>query len=121
MNNNRNYSGWTVLNRSTLLDALEGERFTNVVCEHVTFRYPDRSPAPPVETMKAVGHVVGDGVEAVIVEVDGSVFRPDGSVFHVTVSLADGHRPVESNPLVCAAVATASFHPIDVTLDAAAF
>jgi hypothetical protein len=40
------------------------------------------------------------GVEALIVEVDGTTDRPDGSTYHITWSLAEGREAIESNSVI---------------------
>jgi hypothetical protein len=35
-----------------------------------------------------------------VVEIDGTTARPDGSVYHLTWSLAPGRRAVESNEVI---------------------
>lgn len=42
----------------------------------------------------------GRGVEAMVVELDGSTTRPDGGIWHVTWSLADGREARESNDVI---------------------
>jgi hypothetical protein len=51
---------------------------------------------------KVVGRVdSGDGLEALIVEIDGSSNRPDGSIYHITWSLdPDKYKPKDSNALI---------------------
>lgn len=116
-----NYSGYLVSRDAVLSDlARQGiaPAFENVVCEHVTYRYPDPDPAPPFEEMRVVGHAVGDGVQAVLIEVDGTSERGDGELYHITVSLAEGHKPHESKLLVREGDVT----PVEpFTVDAAAF
>lgn len=103
-----NYSGYVVENRSALLSHLAAlgapPRFSRVIAEHVTFRYPDPLPAPPASEVLVVGRVAGEGVEALLVSVDGSSSRPSGGHFHLTLSLAPGHKPAESNALLAAAL-----------------
>lgn len=45
------------------------------------------------------GRLDGDHVQAVTVTVDGHADRPDGSFYHVTVSLEPPAKPVDSNKL----------------------
>ena len=40
------------------------------------------------------------GVEAMVVTIDGDTARPDGSTFHITWSLGDGRRARESNDVL---------------------
>jgi hypothetical protein len=45
---------------------------------------------------------ISRGVQALVVEIDGSVTRPDGSIYHITWSLdrAAGRKPLESNAVL---------------------
>ncbi len=40
------------------------------------------------------------GVEAMVVAIDGTTDRPDGSTYHITWSLGDGRRARESNDVI---------------------
>jgi hypothetical protein len=78
-------------------------RFRNVVADHVTLsaKASDRAPLPD----EIVGEIVGRaddglGVEAMVVRIDGTTDRPDGSTYHITWSLADGRRAKESNDVL---------------------
>lgn len=46
---------------------------------------------------KIVAHGSNSRVQAVMVAVNGTIVRPDSKNFHVTLSLVDGAKPVESN------------------------
>jgi hypothetical protein len=81
--------------------------FKKVMCQHITvmFNLTDESAALLQEQLanadlRVVGFQTGDGVECLVVEVNGSSRRPDGGCYHITLSLADGHKPVESNMLI---------------------
>jgi hypothetical protein len=72
---------------------------------HVTFAYGVNhdSPLPVATCGLVVGHADDlKGVQALVVEIDGSVRRPDGSIYHITWSLdrAAGRKPVESNAVL---------------------
>jgi hypothetical protein len=74
---------------------------------HVTFRYGvnDESQLPAARSGLVVGHADDlKGVEALVLEIDCSVTRPDGSLYHITWSLdrAAGRKPVESNAVLLA-------------------
>ena len=62
-------------------------RYDHVVAHHVTLDV--RASDPPHEVRAAVLGATDDdyGVEALVVSIDGSVDRPDGSIFHITWSL----------------------------------
>jgi hypothetical protein len=76
----------------------------DVIAHHVTYAFgveDDQMPADAgIVRVVAVAH--NKKVQAAIVKVNGSVMRPDGSYFHITVSIdrAAGGRPVDSNALV---------------------
>jgi hypothetical protein len=78
----------------------------DVVADHVTLQWcegPDASPLPsPVEG--AIVGIVDDGagLQALVVSINGTVDRPDGSVFHITWSLdrALGREEVDSNDVL---------------------
>jgi hypothetical protein len=77
-------------------------RYANVVADHVTLKFGDRAAALPSET---VGEIVGEaddgaGVQAMVVRIGGTTDRPDGSIYHVTWSLAPGRQAQESNDVI---------------------
>jgi hypothetical protein len=80
-------------------------RYANVVADHVTLQGKAARDAPlPEETD---GEIVGraddgNGVEAMVVAIEGTADRPDGSFYHITWSLADGREAKESNDLLAA-------------------
>ncbi|MBV8687150.1 MAG: hypothetical protein JOZ90_14905 [Alphaproteobacteria bacterium] len=74
--------------------------YPDPVADHVTFRsnVPEGDPLPPEVQGEIVGRVDdGRGVEAMVVTIDGTSDRPDGSTFHITWSLGPGREAVESN------------------------
>lgn len=90
-------------------------RYVEVVADHVTLLAnadggAKADPPPPVASARIVGHADdGCGVEAMVVEIDGSLDRPRGGTWHVTWSLGEGRRPRESN----AVIAETGFTPLD--------
>ena len=78
-------------------------RFPNVVADHVTLAARvAKDAALPQETEGEIVARVddGSGVEAMIVRIGGTTDRPDGSIYHITWSLADGRRAKESNDVI---------------------
>lgn len=78
-------------------------RYPNVVADHVTLKFGvQRHSAPPGAVIaRIVGRADdGIGVEAMIVEIDGSTHRPDGGTYHITWSLAEGRKAKESNEVI---------------------
>ena len=100
----RNYSGYEIKNRIKVLQELSKHGFDplyeRIILEHITYQYPDDRKAPPVFSAEIVGELHDDGVQAVVVKINGSWTRPDGKIFHVTYSLSNGHKPAESNILI---------------------
>lgn len=93
----------TEASRNYLLE-LYRPRYKRVVCEHITedFGVADDYPLPKEpQSLLVIGHVdSGDGVEALLVSINGNVSRPDGKPYHITHSLAEGREPVESNDYI---------------------
>ncbi len=98
-------------------------RYPRVVADHVTFgKAAEAPPMPDHDRARVVGRADdGEGVEALVVALDGETGRWDGSTYHVTWSLAEGRKPVESN----AAIAEHRWAPIgdgpDIRLEPAAW
>ena len=77
--------------------------FSEIVADHVTLAAKVRGDAelPEPVTGEIVGRIDdGKGVEAMVVEIEGSPDRPDGSIYHITWSLAPGRRAKESNDVI---------------------
>ena len=78
-------------------------RYPNVDADHVTLKVrTDRRAELPSEMH---GEIVGRtddgrGVEAMVVRIDGTTDRPDGSTYHTTWSLKDGRKARESNDVL---------------------
>lgn len=66
-------------------------KYDKFVGHHITYEFgaPENAEAPPTpKTIKVIGYIdSGDGIEALVVSVDGSTDRPDGRTFHITWSL----------------------------------
>jgi hypothetical protein len=80
-------------------------RYSNVVADHVTLaaRVGRDAPLPDEVTGEIIGRADdGAGVEAMVVRLDGSTDRPDGSTWHITWSLGPGRRAKESNDVIAA-------------------
>lgn len=97
------YVGWALDRgeREALLARFPA-RYARAVADHVTLAFEPTEPALPTETS---GEIVGEaddgrGVQAMVVRIAGTTDRPDGSTYHITWSLADGRRAVESNDVI---------------------
>jgi hypothetical protein len=82
-----------------------GPKNPEVICEHVTVKFPAYSNDPlptPAHEAHVVGYASEDGLEALVVEINGSPRRPDGMLFHLTLSLdrSKKKKPSLSNELL---------------------
>ncbi len=99
-------TGWKLdrAQRAQLLECLPPS-WPDVIADHVTLaaHQPDRTDLPPPAEGNIIGYVDDrDGLDALIVSVDGTTSRPDECTFHVTWSLDSerGRRPVQSNDVI---------------------
>jgi hypothetical protein len=95
--------GWRLAkdDQAKLLERFE-PTYANTVANHVTLKSDAASdPIPPEVTAQVVGRTDdGAGVEALVVSIDGTTDRPDGSTYHITWSLGEGRRARESNDVL---------------------
>jgi len=97
--------GWKVDrgDRNALL-ARFPPRYPDVIADHVTLQTDaGREPLPdPVDAIIVGKADDGDGLECMVVTIDGTTGRPDGSTFHITWSLdkAKGRQARQSNDLL---------------------
>lgn len=77
-------------------------KFSESIAHHVTYCFPDKEPPPKIDKVRVVGYAENQRLECVVVEVNGSIKRPKGGLFHITLSLdrALGAKPVQSNHLL---------------------
>lgn len=97
--------GWKLDREARLaLQETYPPRYGRVVADHVTLPQQDEEAVPePVGFATVVGRADdGEGVEALIVAIDGSTERPDGGTWHVTWSLGPGREARESNEVIAA-------------------
>lgn len=88
--------------RSRLLQRFP-PRYANVIADHVTLSTGANSSTPLPAQVQA--RIVGraddhDSLECLVVELDGTTDRPDGSTYHITWSLGPGRRARESNDVL---------------------
>ena len=98
-------------------------RYGMPVADHVTLETDaERRALPGEASARIVGRADdGEGVEAMVVALDGSTDRPDGSTFHITWSLADGRRAKESNDVIRTRGWQRFDEPVPVTVKPARF
>lgn len=88
--------------RKALLKHFE-PKYGTVICHHVTVQFPAKKtdPLPPhVREAHVVGYAQEDGIEALVVEINGTTKRGDGKTFHITLSLDPPKKPKDSNDLI---------------------
>jgi hypothetical protein len=98
-------------------------RYPTPVADHVTLAADaEDKPLPAEVSARIVGRADdGKGVEAMVVAIDGTTDRPDGSTFHITWSLADGRRARESNDVIRDCGWARFVDPVAVTIAPARF
>lgn len=78
-------------------------KYDNVIADHVTLRVgaTPQTPLPRKPQARIVGRADdGNSLECLVVELDGTTDRPDGSTYHITWSLGAGRRARESNDVL---------------------
>jgi hypothetical protein len=78
-------------------------RYENVIADHVTLRVgaTPETPLPRKPEARIVGRADdGRSLECLVVQLDGTTDRPDGSTYHITWSLGPGRKARESNDVL---------------------
>ena len=98
-------------------------KFQQTVAHHVTLKTEaEMDPLPPDVRAAIVGRTDDEqGVEAIVVAIDGSTDRADGSTYHITWSLSDGRRARESNDVLKERGWQELDHPIPIKLEPGRF
>lgn len=86
----------------------------DTIADHVTLKGDAgrNDPLPQSRNAEIVGRVDdGKGLQAMIVAIEGTTDRPDGSTYHITWSLdrQRGRKPVDSNEVI----ASLGWQPLD--------
>ncbi len=97
-------TGWKLPRdeRAALLERFP-PRYANVVADHVTLRVgaTAHTALPREVAARLVGRADdGTSLECLVVELDGTTDRPDGSTYHITWSLGPGRGARESNDVL---------------------
>lgn len=99
-------------------------RYRTVVADHVTLaaKVAADTPLPEKTEAQAIGLADdGQGVEALVVAIEGETDRPGGSTYHITWSLAAGRKAAESNDVIAAVGWRTFAEPFPVSLYPARF
>lgn len=116
----RTTAGWKLDrgDRAALLGRVP-PHYAQAVADHVTLKPDPAGGDPPQAPGDAaiVGRADdGQGVEAMVVRIDGTTDRPDGSTWHITWSLGLGREARESNAVIAAGGWEAFDKPVPVNL-----
>lgn len=100
----KSIAGWRVETgeRDQLLHQF-APHYERVVADHVTLKFgtDDSTPSPDPKQGEIVGEADdGEGVQALVVRIDGTTERGDGSHYHITWSLGPGREAKESNEVI---------------------
>jgi hypothetical protein len=98
----------------------------DVIADHITLDADagHGDPLPRATRADIVGDIDdGEGLQAMVVAIDGSTARPDGSTYHITWSLdrKRGRRAVESNEVIARCGWRALGSPIPIRIIPARF
>ena len=98
-------------------------KYEQTVAHHVTLRAEaEQEPLPPRVIAQMVGRADDEsGVQAMVVAIDGTTDRPDGSTYHITWSLGEGRRAGESNDVLKERGWETLDHPIPISLEPGRF
>jgi len=118
-------TGWKLpeTERELLLRRFPPE-YENVIADHVTLRTgaTPETPLPRKPEARVVGRADdGESLECLVVALDGTTDRPDGSTYHITWSLGPGRKARESNDVLRDQGWEPIDAPIPVELDPARF
>lgn len=99
------YVGWEIPQeeRDKLLSFFE-PRHPDVIAHHITLRLCGSDPQilPSATQATVVGYLRADLVDCLVVEIDGTVIRPDNKIYHITMSVdrEAGGKPSDSNTML---------------------
>lgn len=98
--------------RTALLDRLP-PAWPEVVADHITLKSGTAAddPLPDATEAEIVGSIDdGEGLQAMVVSIDGATDRPGGGTYHITWSLdrGRGRKAVQSNDVI----ATRGWQPL---------
>ena len=115
-------TGWK-LDRSEREQLLKDHppRYQQAIADHVTLEVGGTDLPPQVRSAIVGRADDGKGVECMVVAIDGSIDRPDGSTYHITWSLSPGRKARESNDVLKERGWEELDQPIPFTLTPACF
>ena len=100
----KGYSGYRITHSGRLYLLMNiSPKFSKVIAHHVTHEFGVTESLPPnAEEVKVIAVANNEKIQAAVVEVDGVSVRPDGGVYHITISLDSDSdaSPKDSNALL---------------------
>jgi hypothetical protein len=77
-------------------------KFTKVIAHHCTYKFPDKEPAPLLQSAYVIGYACNEKIECLVIKIDNSYQRSHGGIFHITWSLDPNQKvkPKHSNDLL---------------------
>ena len=116
----RGYIGWAIddATRARLLSIFP-PAYPRVVAHHCTLEFgvTQDHQLPSAKKARVVGQADDlHGVQAIVLEIDGTTFRPDGQTYHITWSLEANRKPVESNQVIASNGYTALENPVEIDI-----
>ena len=101
------YTGYELTEQSReKLRELFPPKYSEFLGHHITEQFgvkdPSKVPDQPGEA-KVIGYLdEGNGLEGLLVSIDGNTRRPDGSLYHITWSIdrSKGYKPVHTNKYI---------------------
>jgi hypothetical protein len=118
-------TGWNLPGeeRERLLERFP-PKYARTIADHVTLQAGASADTPlprPVEAQVVGRADDGNSLECLVVAIDGTTDRPDGSTYHITWSLGPGRGAKESNDLLRDRGWEPIDRPIPIELDPARF
>lgn len=99
-------------------------KYERLIADHVTLEAgaSEATPLPHPVSARIVGRADdGRSLECLVVEIDGTTDRPDGSTYHITWSLGPRRRAKESNDVLRDQGWKPIDRPIPITIEPAKF
>lgn len=99
-------------------------QFEKFIGHHVTFKFgaSDKDPLPPAGQYHVIGYATinmegdeNDGIEALVVSIDGVKERKDGNVYHITWSHGPSFKPKDSVQLT--SIGFQAINPIEIKME----
>lgn len=98
----KGYNGYLIKDKNKLFNFFP-PKYQKVFGHHITHEFNVEEELPPkIYEAKIIGYADSeDGIEALVVSLNNEIDRPDGSIYHITLSLdPNKYKPKDSNTLL---------------------